>query len=1727
MADRPFDVGGFINRAIDPYKKAYKGMDELFKEYIPGYDVAGALERKVYERIAKNKRLLPENIVTGTIYDLFEDDEKEETDEADIAYDDEFGVLERPSEVFTPEPPSLEDRPSELDEFFEEQRKIKEGKGISDFEEWLLPSGPGAKDFDDPGERKLAKINELINRSLKVGTFGTAKGGAAVPQLAQLFYKYGIGSVEQGLRGIGVWDGGMVDYDELLFANTLWKDFSDGSEAYVKDIQEAYGLGNLNTAESMLMMTADFMVPLKIPFRQAASMNMAIKTSRVVYNMTKQYGMGLKLSDEFIDAQVNLQKGILPPKLARSEIEAARLDPLKEELKQARTQKDVKRSLKIQKDINATKENILKEGLSNLKGPQGRGFPKLRKTGDNWWDYELRFAQPTRGEYITGAKRTGKTNPWTGLPQYENVHLVKGISAQELASKKHYNKLLEGQAIVSAGAVAGTWHSYFQDTELQDLAYGAGLVGAFMTPSATMRLIDYIGSTVFGPAQKAVEGVATPFKYLGIPMPGGLDESFRPTIGSIIYLGGYALNSTRRFFDVTGKGVGIDPKNYADSNVAKRARLTAMGVPLYKVFAIDGKRKLKDNAGRETPFTDLDVYVAYSQKERKALDKLADLIASGEVPLPDNYMKSINSAYLRIKKIAEDAEFATVTKGEPGAITKESEFIFTTEQIVGAMVLAHGQQSLRYLMKDDLLRKNIFGFGKEDAGRLLTILRSSEKELDAQLDLVTRMLTDMASSREFQSKAYQQLKEKGMDLVADLRHQSDEFKMMVQEVADKKHSIFNIEKNVNLRNKLLDSEPFALRESFGLPDTDPDITGLAKLRFVDDGLKKPVNEAYELQRVNKDDYFEIGIKDIEDDLLDATAFMKALQDMRSKTIQEMDPIMGVMKDTNRVKAFGGVTLRDPNSKLDFSTNIDDLLAYARYNGFVKIVNKQDGSSTLESYTLKEMENKAESVIESFKGAEADLALHNNTIPTTPDPSTGYFDLAHTVRNLDETQYHAQYFEKLGLKSSFANDDAMKLEYLKQLLANLKPRYSGNFQGTDYNPRSILSDLFDERLTAGDMHRIRSNMSSQGFKRKADPVYFNFKTIGKALDETFETHSITEIADANKIFTDWKFKWEESYAGQELLRSYANKGMDIRSLPDEKMLEVFLKAENSEVAGKLFKELFDDFTDFTTKTSIDMSQNRNTLKASMDVSFGKWLHDSNAKLGISDDVEGTLRIQKVNDLYNNGLISKQALDDAVDIIEDVAQMGIDKGTAKLEASIKKINRLLNNVDNAQQEAIKTATGEDFAKITDSNALYDFIFPKNMADTFGKEAVIPEKRVGDMFEELRKRTLEAREEGQRAFSNEAPDYTQSQVEEMFRTQEPRITSDITGTRLEVVVRQLTGLTKRDIINGNINEAQSIIAKDLRDSLVWTMIRNSVQGINKRAASTWGAEAANTARGLILGKRATLNENFDLSRDLDVVGLVKAFQDMAPHLDEVNSVIGKNFPDEKNHVDKLRAIMETVVAVRADIPKLEDISSSIPSALTQSAAQAKVFAGMRGVVSWRYLATDQVVREYQRSKALLFHTLYTNPGFIKHLDSLVQGKRLSEAASKEFMGIVAKIMIPRGLGRIAIYNKDEDKMDYDPPANIVTEYMSALIRQELPVIDMSTWELFAKPKAIQSRLNRNSMKKSVEEQDEEMKKNLDIFMSPGEVPAAPPPTDEEMQRNLDIFMSDMGQSGGENVS
>ena len=116
----------------------------------------------------------------------------------------------------------------------------------------------------------------------------------------------------------------------------------------------------------------------------------------------------------------------------------------------------------------------------------------------------------------------------------------------------------------------------------------------------------------------------------------------------------------------------------------------------------------------------------------------------------------------------------------------------------------------------------------------------------------------------------------------------------------------------------------------------------------------------------------------------------------------------------------------------------------------------------------------------------------------------------------------------------------------------------------------------------------------------------------------------------------------------------------------------------------------------------------------------------------------------------------------------------------------------------------------------------------------------------------------------------------------------------------------------------------------------------------------------------------------------------------------------------------------------------------------------------------------------------------------------------------------MIPRGLGRIAIYNKDEDKMDYDPPANIVTEYMSALIRQELPFIDMSTWELFAKPKAIQSRINRNSMRKSVKEQDEETEKNLDIHMSPGEDLPPTPPSDEEMEKNLDVFMSDMGQPG-----
>ena len=725
---------------------------------------------------------------------------------------------------------------------------------------------------------------------------------------------------------------------------------------------------------------------------------------------------------------------------------------------------------------------------------------------------------------------------------------------------------MEGSSIAGAGAVAGTWYYYFQGTELQDLAYAAGFAGAFVSPSAAMRVLDFTTSTASFPIMKVWEGVAVPFKYLGIPLPGAKGEVFRPSLGGLIHLGGYGINSLQRFFDVKDKGWGIDPLDFEYSGWAKRAKLTTMGVPFWKLPFIDGKTKLKDELGRETEWTDLDVFLAYSQRERNALRKMADMIASGEVDLPPQYLTSLHSAHLRVKEIAEEAGIPLVVKGAAGRLSVQNEFIITMEEIIGATVLSHNQQSLRYLMKDDLLRKNLFGFGKEDAGRLLNILRTSEAEVSHQLDVALRLLNDM--SGEVQAKAYQTLKINGLKLIENLKKQNDEFKLIVQEIADNKASVFNVQKQVELRNNLLDSEVFALRRAFGLPELKPDEAGLAKQSFIDNEMKGPIDEAYELQKASKDEYFEIGVKEIEDIFLDAGDFVRSLESVKSKIITDLEPIMGVIKDVNRVKSFGGVTLRDPTKNLDFSSNIDDIIAYARYNGFQKITRNEDGSYVNREVTLDDMNKKTEDIIESFKGAEDDLILHNNRIPVDTDPVTGNFSLSATFRSLDEKRWHVQYMDNLGLRSAFGNnEEAMKIEYLKRLLANLKPKAQPtDIAGkSDFDVRTILSELLDEKLTVGDMHRIRSNMGRQSFKRKADPVGFQFREISKALDETFLAHNIDEISEANKIFTEWKYKWEESYAGRALIRSFADRGIDIKSLPDEKMLEVFLKAADSKIA----------------------------------------------------------------------------------------------------------------------------------------------------------------------------------------------------------------------------------------------------------------------------------------------------------------------------------------------------------------------------------------------------------------------------------------------------------------------------------------------------------------------------------------------------------------------------------
>ena len=144
-----------------------------------------------------------------------------------------------------------------------------------------------------------------------------------------------------------------------------------------------------------------------------------------------------------------------------------------------------------------------------------------------------------------------------------------------------------------------------------------------------------------------------------------------------------------------------------------------------------------------------------------------------------------------------------------------------------------------------------------------------------------------------------------------------------------------------------------------------------------------------------------------------------------------------------------------------------------------------------------------------------------------------------------------------------------------------------------------------------------------------------------------------------------------------------------------------------------------------------------------------------------------------------------------------------------------------------------------------------------------------------------------------------------------------------------------------------------------------------------------------------------------------------------------------------------------------------------LTAPAALSRIYAGMRGVVSWRYLASEQLIREHQANKARLLASIFTDPTFAKNLSNFLEGQKLSREQSEQ----IRKHIVTMTGGRLVYYNEEEGKILYDDKISDsqllqgftrgVAEYLYK--KTDFLRTDDSYPEYYARPEVPKKRLSK----------------------------------------------------------
>lgn len=1470
-----------------------------------------------------------------------------------------------------------------------------------------------------------------INQDLKAAQVGGAKGLAALPQLMQVVYKYGFGTIEQGVRGawgLSPWGEGMVDYDRLIMSNTLWKNASDESEAIVRDFEKFLGLGPTDTAENILMFTADLAVPLGYPHMIYKALKTAATVGNQAHKMlpmfvrpvptsvasveTKNMEPVLKAETEFKEAQVKSGKTW---KQASSNWNKT---PQGRQQKQIDNDPDVSSSWQQAMDVGQkradAKDRILKEGLKEIRDSEGRKLT-WGKWGDGWWQWNpvAKVKDITRGESALGRRKTGEYTD-SGVPLYEDVLLINKSTPEQIEQAAQYRKLLQGQAVVSAGALSGTWQSYTEGTELEEFSYAVGMLGMFATPSATMRLIDLIASNTVTAAQRLK---APSILFPGMSMPGtGGDAGFELSLPALLHLGGLMVNRAGTLLR------GEAPTDIFETTWGKKVSAMSRGIPFYKVMFLNNTKKLK-MAGEETGATALDAAISLHGVNIRAQEKMAVWIENN---MPQEFIDSIDGLFQYGFKLEKRLQAI-------GREDKLTPFFLTMDDLLGAIRLQMEGAVVGQMTKDKAFSRSIYGFKstEAEASNILTTMRVSNQEAMERLNGLEDSIRDLIGGDARLAEEFKGLNQIIQTLVKTSRGKNLEATNFFKELSDKSNIFLNQEKTLELNKLLKNSKE---EGGFGLIDDLGIGTNLRNKKRAAFGtsVRSQTDYFYNIQRQAKDREYEALIENDYDTILPASPFLEGLEELRRSTLEDFgSDIFRMLKNRNRLMVFG--SNKDIESGQDA---IDGVIAYARFSGLAKT-------------PFEEMRSLLLGITDRTSRQGKDLDLHSYTFR---EPELG------TLKTLKIPEQGADSKNRIGsLFNPHPNGDGVetylevfardqnipKEEYLRRIISNLN--------SNDEAVRTMLASKIQQSLTVGELHSIKSSLGGWSYANRSTPAGRKaHKLVGK-MDDSFEEAGIESVKRANKAYSDWRSTWHDSFIGKKLAETDEEKARIRGSVDNESLLEIFFQTDSTESAGRLVKEMFGDLKGYKINeekvlvkdpdSTIVFDTERSNIMEAMDLSLGQLLWKTQGR-GLGNTNKA---IEKVQKLAQQKVISEQAALNAENYLKIAEPHSKEWTSVEFKHAENRVDTILKNISREMDEAVEQSLIGKLAKSDNTSAeLHEFLVPKQRADTASLAPEMAEESIGKSIEDLRRITTDVRKRMADEYGDDIvnipedellkqlDDLSTTPAAQLITTRTDAVIRDIAGIKDQAAFEQLALRAKR---GETLSSAESVELKRGIEAL--ESIRDILIGDTLRKARPLIAERAPALRqSLSIADPAKYNFNegyFALNKDIDIAAFGNMLDDLQPFLNKVNKLSGN-----AEFTDDLNALFSGLVALKSTVPEMAEGLANIPRGLTTSAALSRLYSGFRGVVSWRYLASEQLIREHQRRKGLMLHAILTDPDFVKQISSLIEGNRFTAKESKIFVTKLKGIMG----SRMAVYNPDKSEMDYEPSDSDVMRGIKAIL-------------------------------------------------------------------------------------